>query len=127
MHQINSVLLVDDDPASSYLGQFLLKKLNKLQHIVLKANGKEALDFLKETCGQSVFPDLILLDINMPLMDGFEFMEHFRLLSVSKPVRVVLLSSSVSSKDMQAAESFRIKDFINKPLTKEKLAQLIEG
>lgn len=126
MQQVNSVLLVDDDPASSYLGQLLLKRLGTVEHITLKSNGKEALDFLKE-CGQDEIPDLILLDINMPMMDGFEFMEHFQLLPLVTPVRVVMLTSSVSAKDVQAAESFRIKDFINKPLTKEKLVQLIEG
>lgn len=126
MQQANSVLLVDDDPASSYLGHFLLKKLGVFKHITLKSNGKEALDFLK-ACEQDEFPDLILLDINMPLMDGFEFMENFQLLPLVVPARVVMLTSSVSEKDVQAAERFQIKDFINKPLTKEKLARLMEG
>lgn len=125
MQHIKSVLIVDDDPASSFLVHFLLKKLNKVDDITLKKNGKEALDFLAEVKGQREFPDLILLDINMPLMDGFEFMEHFLQLSLDKSVRVVLLSSSVSPKDRQAAENFKINHFINKPITKEKLEHIL--
>lgn len=127
MQQIRSVLLVDDDPASNFLAQLLLRKLETVEHVSVAGNGKEALDFINENFGKSNFPDLILLDINMPLMDGFEFMEHFQQLPFNNLTRVVLLSSSVSSKDVQKAASYQVRDFINKPLTKEKLALIMQG
>lgn len=127
MQQINHVLLVDDDPASNFLAQLLLRKLGAVAHVSVAANGKEALDYISRQHGKSGFPDLILLDINMPLMDGFEFMDHFQQIPGHHLTRVVLLSSSVSSKDAQKAARYQFKGFINKPLTKEKLAHIIEG
>lgn len=127
MQQIKSVLLVDDDPASNFLAQLLLRKLDKVLHVSVTANGKEALDYLREQHGKSSFPDLILLDINMPIMDGFEFMDHFQQLPLNQLPRVVILSSSVSPKDAQRAMDYRVNGFINKPLTKERLAQILQG
>lgn len=127
MQQIKSVLLVDDDPASNFLAQLLLRKLDMNVHVSVTANGKEALDYLREQRGKRNFPDLILLDINMPIMDGFEFMDHFLQLPLNQQPRVVMLSSSVSPKDAQRAVDYRVEDFINKPLTKEKLALLMQG
>lgn len=127
MQQIRSVLVVDDDPASNFLTQLLLRKSGTVAHVAVAANGKEALDYVTEHRGKNGFPDLILLDINMPLMDGFEFLYHFQQLPYNHLTRVVLLSSSVSSKDAQKAAKYQVKDFINKPLTKEKLALIMKG
>lgn len=127
MQQIKSVLLVDDDPASNFLARLLLRKLKTVEHVSVAENGKEALDYIIENSGKKSFPDLILLDINMPLMDGFEFMDHFQRLPFKNLTRVVLLSSSISSKDLQRAAAYKVEDFINKPLTKEKLALIMQG
>lgn len=127
MQQINKVLLVDDDPASNFLAQLLFRKIGTVSHVSVAANGKEALDFISKQHGKCGLPDLILLDINMPLMDGFEFMDHFQQLPGHHLTRVVLLSSSVSSRDAQKAAKYQFKGFINKPLTKEKLAHIIES
>ena len=127
MQQIQSVLLIDDDPASNYIAQLLLRKSGAVKEITVAANGQEALEYIEQRCNGKGYPDLILLDINMPKMDGFEFMEHFQQLPCAASIRVVVLSSSVSTRDQQTATEYHIKDFINKPLTKEKLAQLIEA
>jgi len=126
MQQIKKVLLVDDDPTSTFLAQLLLRKLSTVEHVSVAANGKDALDYLIGSQEKGNLPDLILLDINMPLMDGFEFMDHFQQLPFHNAARVVLLSSSVSSKDLQKAADYHIRDFINKPLTKEKLSLLMQ-
>ncbi|MCJ8164195.1 response regulator [Pontibacter sp. E15-1] len=127
MQKIKSVLLVDDDPASNYLAQLLFKRLAMVEHLSVAANGKEALDYVMEHLEQSSFPELILLDINMPLMDGFEFIEQFQRLPFYSRSRVVLLSSSVSFKDKEKAAHFQLAEFINKPLTREKLAKIIQN
>lgn len=127
MQQIKNVLLIDDDPASNYIAQLLLRKSGAVEEITVAANGQEALNYIMQHGSANGYPDLILLDINMPQMDGFEFMEHFQHLPFAASVRVVVLSSSVSSKDLKTASAYKIKDFVNKPLTKEKLAQLIEN
>lgn len=119
--------MVDDDPASNFLAQLLLRKHKTIEHVSVAGNGKEALDYIKESSGKNGFPDLILLDINMPLMDGFEFMDHFQQIPSNNVTRVVLLSSSVSSRDLQKAAAYKLNDFINKPLTKEKLAQIMQS
>jgi CheY-like chemotaxis protein len=127
MQQIKSVLLIDDDPASNYIAQLLLRKSGAVEEITVAANGQEALDYIVQQCNGNDYPNLILLDINMPQMDGFEFMEQFQQLPIAASIRVAVLSSSVSTKDLKTASDYKIKDFINKPLTKEKLAQLIKG
>lgn len=125
MYQIKNVLLVDDDTASNFIAQRLLKKVESVTQITTTTNGKEALDFVTQYEGELNFPDLILLDINMPVMNGFEFMEHFQKLSSNSNVRVVLLTSSISPRDVQTAATYKIKEFVNKPLTSEKLQQIM--
>ena len=125
MPAFRKILLVDDDEASNFLTQLLLKKAGVTSEVNVTANGREALAFLQQ-CREGQSPDLILLDINMPLMNGFEFLEQFQQLPVAAGTRVVLLSSSVSDKDLEAASRFRISEFINKPLTRERLQQLLQ-
>jgi CheY-like chemotaxis protein len=126
MQKIKNVLLVDDDPASNFLTQLLLEDMDIVEQISVTTNGKEALDYVKAHCGQNTCPDLILLDINMPLMNGFEFLDHFQHLPVDHPIQVVMLTSSASPKDVEKAQSYKISDFVNKPLTEEKLQSIFD-
>ncbi len=129
MQRFGSVLIVDDDYASNYLTEIILIDLNIAAHIHIARNGREALNFVKENCSAKTTycPDLILLDINMPIMDGFEFLEEFEKLPYiqSSPISVLLLTTSTNLKDVEKAKRFKVAGYIEKPLTEEKLLDIL--
>ena len=124
MVKFKSVLLVDDDYISNFIADHLLNKLSVCENVNFARNGDEALKFLKE-CTE--FPDLILLDINMPVMDGFEFIETFRALNMDKnKTRIIIYTASFNQKDIELLKSIGFSDFIVKPLTEEKLLNILK-
>lgn len=129
-HQIDCVLLIDDDFITNFLHANLLNKMQFCKNIKATENPEEALKFL-ETC----FADkkgykslLILLDINMPGLDGFEFLDHLNsqtAIPIQK-IDVIIVSSSIHRVDKERAERYQILDYIAKPLTSDKLKAAIE-
>ena len=84
MKPVNLVALVDDDNVASYIAKNVIEKTHLAEKIKIFNNGKEAIDFLLANASQpSSLPEIILLDLNMPVMDGFEFLEEF---SKFKPI-----------------------------------------
>ena len=97
-------------------------------HLQICTNGKDAINYLNEIDDQSKYPDLILLDINMPVMNGFEFLSQYNELSTKFKTGIVvcMLTSSLSSVDKQRAMNFDdLKKFITKPLKEELLEELL--
>ncbi len=130
MNQISCTLLVDDDSINNFINQQLIEDLAVTQSLCLASNGLEALEYLKKNCEQDkACPDLILLDINMPVMDGFEFLEEFSTLQLpnKEKIKVVMLTTSTSHKDAQRLKEFKIDGFINKPLTEAKILELVKN
>lgn len=129
MRKFSSILLVDDDYASNYLTEIVIQDLAISDSIHLATNGKEALQFVRTHCVEAPYPQcpqLIFLDINMPVMDGFEFMEAFeKLLDQQSLPSVVLLTSSTNARDIEKSKIYRIAAYVEKPLTEEKLRQLL--
>lgn len=130
MNQISCTLLVDDDAINNFINQRLIEDLAVTKSLSLANNGLEALEYLKQNCEQDhTCPDLILLDINMPVMDGFEFLQEFSTLQLpnKEKIKVVMLTTSTSHKDAQRLKDFKIDGFINKPLTEEKILELVKN
>lgn len=125
MKKNTSILLVDDDPASNYLAKLLLQEIDPDFDIHVRYHGQEALDFIKTASAETTTPNLIFLDLNMPVMDGFEFLEYFTQLPVSDHTSIVLLTSSAYPKDIERAKAYNITHFINKPLTEEQLRDVL--
>ena len=129
MQKFKSILLVDDDKATNYLHRYYLEEWGLAEDIYTALNGQEALDFLKtNTEFRENKPSLILLDINMPVMNGFEFMEAYADLdeSLKASIVVVMLTSSLHYRDQEKANELDdLKSFINKPLTREQLESVI--
>lgn len=131
---LNCILLIDDDEINNFLNVKLIKRLDIASHIEIAVNGKMGLDYL--TCSGKYIhnecfpqPGLILLDINMPLMNGWEFLEEYDKLNENQKGQHVLamLSSSDNPDDINRAKSNdKIVGFINKPLTIEKLKEIIQ-
>lgn len=128
MPPIEEVLLIDDDQISNFLTTSLLKRSNLTKNISICLDGKEAMDLLQKRATEKIiFPDLILLDINMPDMNGFEFLEAFRTLSTcpQQPV-IAILTTSQNYQDVEKIKNFpEVEVFLNKPLYEEDLHFLV--
>lgn len=127
MAKFKEVLLVEDDPITIMVCDRIIKMSTFSDKVVSCENGRVALDhlfLLKET---NEMPDIIFLDINMPIMNGWDFLEEFeRVKHQFKTLpRVYLLSSTVDPEDYSRAKKFPIvQNFISKPLSKEALSMI---
>jgi len=128
MKPIEKVLVIDDDPTSIYLTKRVLQSLNITESQTQAAfDGLEGLNLIKKAFEQKQLPQLILLDIKMPVMDGFAFLEELvKLQNINlTDTKIILLSSSHNPWEVTRAQQSPIAAFLNKPLTKEKLQQVI--
>lgn len=131
---LDLVLLVDDDDTTNYLNKRLLVEMNVAKEVVVLKNGQEAVDFIASTCGPNAgdlpkCPDLIFLDIKMPVMDGFSFLEEYERLGldVSKQVIIMMLTSSASFYDLERLKSFKkVKKHYSKALTRHDVQEVIK-
>jgi len=132
MNKLKTVLLIDDDEATNFINKLLIDKFNITDQLLVARNGREALEVLQKCAAQeqeaSKLPELILLDINMPVMDGFEFLEAYSrlLLPEKESVVIAVLTTSLNPKDMQRVNDLGITDFLNKPLNKDSLQNLMQ-
>jgi CheY-like chemotaxis protein len=115
------ILLVDDDPIVNFLSERVLTKMG-FNNITAVTDGKQVLDSLKkENC-----PNLVFLDINMPVMDGFSFLTQTVKEMLCMGMNVVILTSSSRQKDKDQASQFsNVVDYIEKPLNKDKVLQVL--
>lgn len=127
MGKAKRILLVDDDVAVAFITQRLLRRSGTEINLLTASHGREALDIIREACQREQCPELILLDIHMPVMDGFEFLEELQQSAElsSAPLKIVLLSSSAHHLDVAKAKEYPVIDFIQKPLTLEKLSMFL--
>ena len=121
MQKFNKILLVDDDRAMNYLSREVLTELNASSEIAVAEDGLEAIQHIKD----SNCPDVIFLDIRMPFMDGFEFLDSLTQTGLCRKVKVVMLTSSVRPEDRKKAFTYRfVIEYFEKPLTEEKIQKV---
>ncbi|MBQ4850530.1 response regulator [Pseudoalteromonas sp. MMG013] len=139
MKTISSILVIDDNHADAYLAKRALiraKAINDEADIFFATDGEDALNFLSDIdqkralYGADKFPPtLILLDINMPIMNGFEFLDEYQSLNKQaayNSIIVMMLTSSENPCDLTKASDYDcVKDFIVKPLSKEKISHIM--
>ncbi len=123
---IESIFCVDDDPIAIMLAKKVISKSNFSKVISTAQNGEEALSFFESLSNNDNIstPKLIFLDLNMPVMDGWEFLDHFKTeqYSLYNNTPIVVLSSTIDPKDINKAKEYpMIIEFLSKPITVEML------
>lgn len=128
MKKLNCVLLVDDDEPTNFLNKLTLKKAGCVDKIISTFDGQEALNYLEQH-KDNEFPELIFLDINMPLMNGWEFLDEYQSLNFeNKPPVVIMLTTSVNPDDEEKSKKYSsIAGFMHKPLDPEEINKLIQS
>lgn len=126
---IKKLLLIDDDELTSYLIKKLINGIGEVKEFQIKENGLEGLEYLAELrYNQESFPDVILLDIDMPVMNGYEFAEIYENTYWNKypGTKLIMVTSSKRKLDFEKCLSYKcVLDCIYKPLTPEKIEQFV--
>ncbi|MEO8150970.1 MAG: response regulator [Bacteroidia bacterium] len=126
MTKTNKVLLIDDDEMLNMINKRIMQKANYAENPQTYLNATDAIDDIKETVQTHPgdLPDAIFLDINMPNMDGWEFLEEFEKIpgQLVNKCKVFMLTSSIDPRDIEKSKSYKtVSEFICKPLSVEKL------
>jgi CheY-like chemotaxis protein len=124
LKKIDKVMLIDDDKLANFINKKLIHKMGITNKIIVKENASEALQYLQKT---KTFPSLIILDIYMPRMDAFEFIEEFKKLEYHKKnnkTRIVILTASSDIDDLIRLKYLGKNTYWNKPLQEEKIWNL---
>ncbi len=130
MNQVGLVFIVDDDKIYRYTTEKYIELLKLASRVKSYADGEEAINSIKANIGDSDnLPDIILLDVNMPIMDGWDFIEEYLQLNPDLPKNITLymVSSSIDERDRERASRINeVSDYIVKPVTEDQLIKLIK-
>ncbi|RZL30254.1 MAG: response regulator [Pedobacter sp.] len=133
MQKLRSILLVDDDEVTNFINTELIESLQVTNHLKVCENGKEAMDYLtlahSHAGEEYLIPDIIFLDVNMPVMNGMEFLEAYK--SSFKECDTIITMLSTTQIQQEVFQTLTttnlVVSFIEKPLTKEKITDLVNG
>jgi len=128
---VKKIFLIDDDPVFVYLTRKIIGMTRYSCEISEFADGELAIVYLNEACDKlELLPDIILLDLSMPVMDGWEFLKQYSLIRprLKKDISLFIVSSSISPQEVERSKTFRaVSDFLVKPLGKAKIVDIINS
>ena len=131
MTKYNCALLVDDDENACFLNSITLEGSEFASYTHISTDGDEALNFIRNQCEtgkRELCPDIIFLDIGMPLLDGFGFLDKLNEIDFkTKKPKVFILTSSNHKEDIEKAQDYDVDAYIVKPLTKPKLTEIMNA
>ena len=130
MRLLKKMTLIDDDEIFVFLTKKAIEKSQLVEVVKVFGNGLDALNYLKKNVKHpEALPEIIVLDLSMPIMDGWQFLEEFVEISprIDRAIMIYICSSSISPDDIAKAHQISsVSDYIIKPVTKEKLIEIIE-
>lgn len=130
-YKIERIFLIDDDQVYQYLTKKVMEDSHIVKHIDVFSNGLQAIEHLETRIDEpGSLPEVIFLDISMPIMDGWEFLDEFKRIatSIKKTIVIYIVSSSISPSDISKAnQQENVRDYIIKPITKKKFIELLEN
>jgi len=129
MKEVKLAYIVEDDEIASFLVKRIVDSFSEVEESKAYFNGEAAFNILKNDFeDRHTFPDLILLDINMPVMDGWEFLEALNEINPEASVPVYILTSSIDPNDIEKSQRYKhVKGFLSKPLTKTKFESVMSN
>ena len=132
MLRYKTVMMIDDNEIDNIINKKMIEGNNFADRLYVHSGSKSALEFLQNldrntTTLEKILPQIIFLDINMPIMDGFQFLDEFEKLSdlMKDSTEIVMLTTSINPSDMERANKNKyVKKYMNKPLTAEVLKDI---
>ena len=125
--------IIDDDKIYVNLVKKIIEIKKLSENLLIYKNGKEALDYFKNSMSsvthEDLLPDIIFLDLNMPVMDGWEFLNEFLKIknNLNKKITLYVVSSSIDPRDLERAKSFNmVTDYLIKPIELKKFEKIFE-
>ena len=128
MKKVDIACIIDDDPIFVFGTKRMMTLANFCNNFMVFQNGEEAINYLKPIIQTKNFalPDIILLDINMPIMDGWQFLDEFTSIPNDKKITIYIVSSSIDPQDVARAKEYdTISNYLVKPITSEKLQSIL--
>lgn len=128
-----NIMLVDDNEIDNFINQKIVEGISFSEHVFVYNSGQSAIEYLRNLQNnfefkEDLYPEFIFLDINMPMMDGHQFIDEFESLDnkIKDNCKIAVLTSSLNPVDKSlVSKSKRVVSFINKPLTEESLNELL--
>ena len=125
MKQFDLLVFIDDDEATNFYNKYIVKKAEVCKENLFFQKAEDALVFFGQLTDEDTIPDAIFLDINMPKVDGWEFLKRYSRIKLKKSPVIIMLTTSLNAYDRQQAEGNPyIHKFLHKPLTKDFLYEL---
>ncbi|SHJ49193.1 Response regulator receiver domain-containing protein [Maribacter aquivivus] len=129
MKKVQLCCIIDDDPIFVYGTKRIIKEVDFAESILVYNNGQDALDGLtKISLAKEPLPDVIFLDLNMPILNGWEFLDEFKNCQSerSKSITIYIISSSVDPRDLERVKDYdQVDNYILKPITPDDLAKIL--
>jgi two-component system, chemotaxis family, chemotaxis protein CheY len=126
-----TICLIDDDRIYQFTAKRIIELVNPSQKVLGFFNGQEAIDYFRQpSLTNNDLPDVIFLDINMPVMNGWEFLEAYEAVkgNFKKDIIIYMVSSSIDDKDRSRAETFTsVKDYIEKPVNQQMMRDILNA
>lgn len=121
------VFLIDDDDVFVFLTKKIIERSGTDVSLSVFSNGQEGIEYIKEIADkEDLLPDVILLDLNMPVMDGWDFLQAYQEIKFAKHIALYIVTSSISPYEVERAKHIKeVQEFIVKPIAKEKFIDII--
>jgi len=130
MTKYKNFAIIDDDETTQFVVEITIDNTNLAKNIAIFSDGKEAIDFFTLNVNNPEnLPDIIFLDLNMPIMDGWQFLDHFAILKpqIVKKITICITSSSTNQNDIIRAKKYSdVTEYIIKPITEEDVIRLCQ-